>query len=129
MSWPKAGELPNGRAEATWRDISRPDWCIIGAPLPDGTGVALLASSKLTKAQLGELAVDTLYPEQITAGWIRTGVFLHLGIDLDDFVMAAGPTYADALEELFKSWVPPVFRPRPAQPEDEQPAIEGQVEP
>jgi hypothetical protein len=121
-------ELPDAsRAKTTWRDISRPSWCIIGAPLPDSTGVALLASSKLTKARLQELAVDLVYPEQMTAGWIRNGVFLHLGIDLDDFVVAAGPTYHEALEELFKIWTPPVFWPSAAPAEEEQLAIEGQV--
>lgn len=105
-------DLPEGaRAKANWHDISRPDWLIIGAPLPDGTGVALLASSKLTNAQLQQLATDTVYIEQITAGWAKTGTFLNLDVGLEDFVVAAGATYPEALEALFRIWTPPNRRP------------------
>jgi len=110
--------MPDGaRTRTTWHDISQPDWLIIGAPLPDGTGVALLASKHLTKARLHQLATDKLYLEQMTAGWARTGVFLSLGVDLDDFVVAAGATYPEALEALFATWAPPNYQPSAITPD------------
>jgi len=120
--------MPDGaRTRATWHDISQPDWLIIGAPLPDGTGVALLASKHLTKARLHQLATDKLYLEQMTAGWAQTGVFLSLGVDLDDFVVAAGATYPEALEALFATWAPPNYQPSAITPDAaHQPlALEG----
>lgn len=108
-------DLPRGaRAGSTWHDIQRPDWVIIGGPLPDGTGVALLASKTLTSARLRQLATDMVYLGQMTAGWAKTGVFLGLDVTMDDFVMAAGATYLEALEALFEHWSIPDFTPRAA---------------
>lgn len=89
-----------------WHDIPKPDWVIVGAPLADGTGVALLASRHLTRARLQELATDTVLLEQMTAGWMKTGVFLSLDVGMDDFAMAAGPTYLAAFAQLFTQWGP-----------------------
>lgn len=97
--------FPNGY-RAKWSDIPNPDWVIVGAPLPDGTGVALLASRHLTYARLQEIATDTVYLEQMTAGWMKNGTFLSLAVGMDDFVMAAGPTYLDAFAALFEQWMP-----------------------
>jgi len=108
-------DLPGrARVGAKWHDIQRPDWVIIGGPLPDGTGVALLASKTLTSARLRQLATDMVYLGQMTAGWAKTGVFLGLDVCMDDFVMAAGADYFEALEALFEHFLLPDFKP--AQP-------------
>jgi hypothetical protein len=105
-------DLPSGaHAKAQWRDIARPDWVIIGGPLPDGTGVALLASKTLTRARLHALATDKVYLGQMSVGWAKTGVFLGLDVSMDDFVVAAGSNYFEALEALFEHFLLPDFKP------------------
>lgn len=93
--------------------IPNPDWVIVGAPLPDDSGVALLASRHLTSATLRKLATDQIPLEAMTAGWMRTGVFLSLHVGIDDYVIATGADYGEAFAVLFGQWGP---RGRPALP-------------
>lgn len=82
----------------------RPDWVMLGVPQKDD-GVAVLASTKLTRAELEE-KFDAFYDD-----W--TMGFMHIdprrftvSVEMTTFIVVFAPDYATALAELLGEWKP-----------------------
>jgi hypothetical protein len=106
------GRLEKGRAKAIRE--GRPEWVMLGVDW-DGPGVLLVASRSLTAAEL-----DFRSRRQDFASWehfSRPGAFrpeLTLYVHMhNDYVVVAGPTYAECLAALMQQWSPDE-RDRPA---------------
>lgn len=94
---------PNG---VTYQDIPNPEFAIVGSRHPSGEGVVLLASRHVTQAKLRALAQDQIPLMAMTAGWVKTGVFLSLHVGIDDYVVVAAEDYPQAFALLFAQWAP-----------------------
>lgn len=89
----------------------RPEWVMVGFPadpalVPCGPGqVAILASTKLSQAQMEYTARTYTFTD--VADMVRNLKPHHtLAVELDDFVVAVGDTYAEAFTQLFEHWTP-----------------------
>lgn len=89
----------------------RPEWVMVGFPadpalVPCSPGqVVILASTKLTQAQMEYTA--RRYDFRDWADFARNFKPHHtLAVELDDFVVVVADTYAEALVELFRDWMP-----------------------
>jgi len=93
-------------ADGTYSNyLGTPDFALVGHRLPNGN-VRLIASKHLTYAQLIARAQEEIPLEEMSAGWMRTGVFFSLSIGIDDFAIVEAATYDAAFLALFNIWTP-----------------------
>lgn len=87
----------------------KPEWAMIGLDW-DGPGVLLLASKTLIGVELDFRAKQYNFAswEQFATDFKpELTVFIHMK---DDYVIVAGPTYADCLAALFRQWNPDTIK-------------------
>lgn len=85
-----------------------PDFVLLGVQM--GDGVAIYASTKLTDAELRSetsVEVDAYHPLAHVMTRLRPGRTLHfISATMKEYVVAFGPTYADAFRYLMQTWQP-----------------------
>lgn len=85
----------------------RPDWVMLGMPLPDGN-VAIIASRSLLSA---ELATETDH-EEVAFGFgeplrrYLTSQITTVSAAMTDFVYIVGPDYPTVMSNLAEHWQP-----------------------
>lgn len=95
-------------------DSVRPDWVMLGMPGP--TGVLLIASKKLTYAELTVeldrmILYDGLFPAAVP--WLRpVRQDISVKVHMRDFVLIEALDYQTAFDELFKTWSPTPDQPK-----------------
>jgi hypothetical protein len=83
-------------------DDQAPDWVLIG--VQDAQGVAVLAASNLTQAQLRRRV------DGFKKGWLggRYPIIKNnLVLEFEDFTMIRGSSYAECMRTLAEHWQPP----------------------
>lgn len=87
--------------------IDSPQWVIVGGCRPDGSGVVLLASTEITRADLEAFADRPEICDLLARPHPGLGLRLVLAVSMTRFVYVWGDTWEEALRYLFNQWEPP----------------------